>query len=142
VGEREPPHEDTAGRRPDAALDPAVDPVPEDAPDPAREDAPDPALDEALEALAAPGRLREAEARVARIAPRLQRILATALQEGGWFDEAHQSEVLKAATKPDPEERIAAVRTLVAEEARLGMMVGVAVGWELAREVDGDGHGA
>ena len=73
---------------------------------------------------------------MAKVAPRLQRILATALQEGGWFDEAHQSAVLAAATKPDPDERIAAVRTLVAEETRLGMMIGVAVGWELAREVD------
>jgi hypothetical protein len=101
---------------------------------PAEED-----LDAALEALSAPGRLRGAEERVARMAPQLQRILATALQEGGWFDEAHQSEVLKAATKPDPDERIAAVRSLLAEETRIGMMVGVAVGWELAREVDADG---
>lgn len=93
-------------------------------------------LDAALEALSEPGRLREAEDRVARMAPQLQRILATALQEGGWFDEAHQSEVLKAATKPDPDERIAAVRTLLADETRLGMMVGVAVGWELSRELD------
>jgi len=28
------------------------------------------------------------------------------------------------------------VRTLLAEETRLGMLVGVAVGWELARELD------
>lgn len=73
---------------------------------------------------------------MARIAPQLQRILAVALQEGGWFDEAHQSEVLKAATRPDPDERITAVRGLLAEETRIGMMVGVAVGLELAREVD------
>jgi hypothetical protein len=31
--------------------------------------------------------------------------------------------------------RAAAVRTLVAEETRLGMFVGVAVGFELAREL-------
>ncbi len=97
---------------------------------------PEDRLDAALEALSEPGRLREAEDRVARMAPQLQRILATALQEGGWFDEAHQSEVLKAATKPDPDERVAAVRTLLADETRLGMMVGVAVGWELSRELD------
>lgn len=93
-------------------------------------------LDAALEALSAPGRLRRAEERVAAIAPQLQRILAVALQEGGWFGEAHQSELLKAATKPDADDRIAAVRSLLAEETRIGMMVGVAVGWELAREVD------
>jgi hypothetical protein len=105
-------------------------------------DASDRALDAALEALAAPGRLRGAEERVAKVAPRLQRILAMALQEGGWFDEAHQSAVLAAATKPDPDDRIAALRTLVAEETRLGMMIGVAVGWELAREVDPDAPGS
>lgn len=75
---------------------------------------------------------------MARLAPGLQRLLAVALQEGGWFDEAHQSEVLKAATKPDDDERIAAVRTLLTEETRLGMMVGVAVGLELARELDAE----
>ncbi|HEV2074865.1 MAG TPA: hypothetical protein VGR10_01345 [Thermoleophilaceae bacterium] len=93
-------------------------------------------LEQAVEALNQPGRLREAESRVARIAPQLQRVLAGALSEGGYFDEAHRSEVLKAATKPDPDERIAAVRALLAEETRIGMMVGVAVGWELARELD------
>jgi hypothetical protein len=45
--------------------------------------------------------------------------------------------VLKAATTPDAEERLTAVRTLLAEETRLGMLVGVAVGWELARELEG-----
>ena len=98
-------------------------------------------IEAAVAALSAPGRLRAAEQRVSAIAPQLQRILASALQEGGWFDEAHQSEVLKAATKPDPDERIQAVRTLLAEETRIGMMVGVAVGWELALEL-GDGSDA
>ena len=32
----------------------------------------------------------------------------------------------------------AAVRTLLAEEARMGMMVGVAVGWALAEELRRD----
>ena len=93
-------------------------------------------LDAALEALSQPERLRAAEHRVAGMAPQLGKILAVALQAGGWFDEAHESEVLKAATKPDPDERITALRTLLAEETRIGMMVGVAVGWELARELD------
>ena len=43
--------------------------------------------------------------------------------------------MLKAATTPDEEERLTAVRTLLAEEARMGMMVGVAVGWALAEEL-------
>ena len=55
--------------------------------------------------------------------------------EGGWFGDAHDAQVLKAATTPDPDERIVAVRTLLAEETRIGMMVGVAVGWELRNEL-------
>ena len=58
-----------------------------------------------------------------------------ALAEGGWFGEPLVNETLKAATLPDPDERIAAVRSLLAEEARMGMMVGVAVGWALKEEL-------
>ena len=58
-----------------------------------------------------------------------QKVLASALEQGGWFGEAHESLVLKAATTPDEDERLTAVRTLLAEETRLGMLVGVAVGW-------------
>jgi hypothetical protein len=93
-------------------------------------------IDAALEALTDPERFRAAESRVGRIAPQLQGILAQALNEGGWFGEAHEGEILKAATAPDPDDRIRAVRTLLAEETRIGMLVGVAVGWELARELD------
>lgn len=93
-------------------------------------------LDAAVAALSDPARFREAESRVARIAPQLQRVLGRALDEGGWFGEQHEAQVLKAATTPDENERLAAVRTLLAEETRIGMMVGVAVGWELARELE------
>ena len=48
--------------------------------------------------------------------------------------------MLKAATTPDEEERLTAVRTLLAEEARMGMMVGVAVGWALAEELAATGR--
>jgi hypothetical protein len=92
-------------------------------------------LEAAIERLAEADRFVEAEAIVARAAPQLQRVLAAALAEGGWFGESHESESLRAATVPDPEERIAAVRTLLAEEARMGMMVGVAVGWALKEEM-------
>ena len=37
---------------------------------------------------------------------------------------------------PDEEARLTAVRTLLAEEARMGMMVGVAVGWALADKLE------
>ena len=93
-------------------------------------------IDAAVEALSDPARFREAESEVARVAPQLQRILNQALEEGGWFGEAHDAHVLKAATTPDPDDRIVAVRTLLAEETRIGMMVGVAVGWELRNELD------
>lgn len=73
----------------------------------------------------------EAERVIAQAAPGLQRILAEALGSGGWFGESHEAEILKAATIPDSDSRLVALRTLLAEEARLGMMVGVAVGWAL-----------
>jgi hypothetical protein len=93
-------------------------------------------IDAAVAALSDPDRFREAESMLARVAPQLQRVLNQALEDGGWFGEAHDGQVLKAATTPDPDERITAVRTLLAEETRIGMMVGVAVGWELRRELD------
>src|SRR5664279_5452949 len=71
-------------------------------------------LEAAIERLAEADRFAEAETIVARAAPQLQRVLAAALAEGGWFGESHESESLKAATVPDPEQRIAAVRTLLA----------------------------
>jgi hypothetical protein len=92
-------------------------------------------LEAAIERLSEGDRFAEAERVVARAAPQLQRVLAAALAEGGWFGESHERESLRAATVPDPEERIAAVRTLLAEEARMGMMVGVAVGWALKEEM-------
>ena len=92
-------------------------------------------FDAAIERLLDPERFAEAERVVAKAAPQLQRVLGAALAEGGWFSEPHEAEALKAATTPDPEERIAAVRALLAEEARMGMMVGVAVGWALREEM-------
>jgi hypothetical protein len=92
-------------------------------------------LDAAIDALSDRERFREAESVVAAAAPRLHRILADALQDGGWFGEAHEAEVRKAAGAEDEDERLSAVRTLLAEEARMGMMVGVAVGWALAEEL-------
>jgi len=92
-------------------------------------------IDAAVEALADPARLREAQDVVARAAPQLQRVLATALESGGWFGAAHDEQVKAAAEPEDPGERARAVATLVAEETRVGMLVGVAVGYELAHEL-------
>ena len=92
-------------------------------------------IDAALAAIADPARLQQAQDVVVRAAPSLQRVLATALQEGGWFDSAHDQAVREAAGTDDADTRLRAVQTLVAEETRLGMLVGVAVGFELAREL-------
>jgi hypothetical protein len=97
-------------------------------------------LDAAIAAIGDPARLREAQRIVERSAPSLQRLLATAMNEGGWFDSAHDQAVREAAGDEDPVQRERAVRTLLAEETRLGMLVGVAVGFELARELSPSGE--
>lgn len=92
-------------------------------------------IDRAVDAISERESFAEAERAVVRAAPGLQRILADALEAGGWFGQSHEVELLKATTVPDEDERLVAVRTLLAEEARMGMMVGVAVGWALADEL-------
>jgi hypothetical protein len=98
-------------------------------------------VDAAIEALQAPERLRHAQEVVTHAAPALQRVLVQALHEGGWFGAAHDAEVARAAAEPDAQERASAVATLVAEQTRLGMFVGVAVGFELAHELIGNRPG-
>ncbi|MCB0829034.1 MAG: hypothetical protein KDB62_09530 [Solirubrobacterales bacterium] len=93
-------------------------------------------LEAAVERLSEPERFREAEQIVASVAPELQSVLVTALGSGGWFGESHQSETLKAATMPDQDQRLTAIRALLTEETHMGMMVGVAVGWALSQELD------
>jgi hypothetical protein len=92
-------------------------------------------LDAAIEAITDPERLREAQDVVARSAPALQRVLTAALEEGGWFGTAHDEAVRQTLGQSDPAERVRGVKTMLAEETRLGMLVGVAVGFELAREL-------
>jgi hypothetical protein len=92
-------------------------------------------IDAAVQALGDPERLAGARDTVARLAPQLQRVLNEALADGGWFGSAHEEQVGRVAGEADAEARQAAVRALVAEETRLGMLVGVAVGIELAREL-------
>ena len=74
-------------------------------------------VDAAVEALGDAARFGHAQEIVTHAAPNLQRVLA------------------QAALQEDADERLRAVRTLVAEETRLGMLVGVAVGLELAEEL-------
>jgi len=89
-------------------------------------------IEAAVEALSEPGRLEEAQRLVASAAPQLQGILNQALEAADWFGSAHQAEVLRAAGVADPDERMRAVRTLIAEETGVSMLIGVAVGYELA----------
>ena len=92
-------------------------------------------VDAAIAAITDPKRLRQAQDLVQRTAPALQRALNMALEEGGWFGGAHEQALREAAGRADPDERARDVRILLAEETRLGMLVGVAVGFELAREL-------
>jgi hypothetical protein len=93
-------------------------------------------VEAAVRALADPERFAGAERRLAELAPQLQRVLAHALEEGGWFGDAHRSQIRSAVAEPDDDARRQRIETLLAEETRMGMLVGVAVGWELARELD------
>ena len=92
-------------------------------------------VDRAVEALGDAERFAHAQEIVTHAAPALQRVLNQALEAGGWFGEEHEGHVAKVAAESDNAQRLLAVRTLVAEETRLGMLVGVAVGMELAHEL-------
>jgi hypothetical protein len=93
-------------------------------------------LDAAVAAINDPTRLATAQEVVMRTAPSLQKLLAVALDQGGWFDSAHEQAVRAVAGHDDPGQRLQELRVLLAEETRLGMLVGVAVGFELAHELD------
>jgi hypothetical protein len=93
-------------------------------------------VEAAVRALSDPARFAGAERALGTLAPQLQRVLAYALEEGGWFGDAHRSQVRSALAEPDEAVRTQRIETLLAEETRMGMLVGVAVGWELARELD------
>lgn len=95
----------------------------------------------AVEAISGSEAVREAERVISQAAPQIQRILGEALAAGGWFDESHDAEVLRVSTLPNQDERLTAVRTLLAEEARIATMIGAAIGWSLARELEGNDPG-
>jgi hypothetical protein len=89
-------------------------------------------IEAAVRVLSDPARLDEAQRVIAVAAPALQQILAQALEAGDWFGSAHRAQVLEAAGQEDEEQRVAAVQGLIAEETRVSMLVGAAVGYELA----------
>ena len=92
-------------------------------------------LRDAIERIRSGDGLAEAERVIASVAPELRTLLAEALDSGGWFGEPHEVETLKVATMPDEQARIEALRSLLAEETNIGMLVGVAVGWALRAEL-------
>jgi hypothetical protein len=98
-------------------------------------------IEAAVETLSDPARLEEAQRVVAAAAPGLQGILEQALESADWFGSAHRAEVLKAAGVADPDERMDAVQRLVTEETRVSMLIGVAVGYELAHVLDENDRG-
>ena len=85
-----------------------------------------------MQVIADPERLKHAQEVVTHAAPALQRVLNEALDDGGYLT-ASGASVAQVAGVEDPEQRLVAVRTLLAEETRLGMLVGATVGFELAR---------
>ncbi len=92
-------------------------------------------VDAAVAALEDPERFGHATEIVTHAAPSLARVLDQALADGGWYGTAHEELLMRASTEADLAERIAAVRALVDEQTRVGMLVGVAVGFELAGEL-------
>ena len=92
-------------------------------------------VDAAVALLGDPERFAHAQEIVTHAAPGLQRILGEALHAGGFFDSAHTGESARVAGIGDPEQRLGELRVLLAEETRLGMLVGVAVGLQLAAEL-------
>ena len=93
-------------------------------------------VDAAVAALADGERFAHAQEIVTHAAPGLQRILGEALQAGGFFEPAHEGETDRVARVEPVEERGAAIAVLMAEESRVAMLVGVAVGLELAAALE------
>lgn len=91
-------------------------------------------LEDALEALQVPGRFDTAERLVAQAAPGLLRILVDALAEGGWSG-ADEAREIGQALGEAPEAARLRLTALLAEQTRVAMLVGVAVGIELAGEL-------
>jgi len=94
-------------------------------------------IEAAVRVLTEPGRLDEAQRVVGTAAPALQNLIDEALVGAEWFGSAHRSKVREAAEAEDLAERLDAVQGIVAEETRLAMLIGVAVGYELAHVLKG-----
>jgi hypothetical protein len=89
-------------------------------------------IEAAVQVISDPERLEAAQRVIASAAPSLQAILEQALDAADWFGSAHRAQVMEATGQEDPTERLVAVQHLITEETRLSMLIGVAVGYELA----------
>jgi hypothetical protein len=89
-------------------------------------------IEDAISALNEPGRLDEAQRIVEQTAPALKQILSKTLAAAEWFGSARNAELRSAVQRENQEERLAAVSALCNEEINLGMLVGVAIGFELS----------
>lgn len=92
-------------------------------------------VDRAVAALGDPERFAHAQEIVTHAAPALQTVLQEALAMGGYFGEDEDDAVIQAGRIEDDQRRLDAIRALVADETRIGMLVGVAAGFELAHEL-------
>jgi hypothetical protein len=93
-------------------------------------------VDAAVAALTDPERLKHAQEVITHAAPALQRILNQALDESGYLRAAGR-QIAPDRGHRGRAERELAIRTLLADETRLGMLVGATIGFELARELAG-----
>ena len=91
----------------------------------------------ALERLSDGEGLAEAERAISRVAPELRVALADALANGGWFGQSHDAETLKAATIPDEELRLEAVRAQPTATPTIIPMLVSSVKRALRAELDG-----
>jgi len=66
--------------------------------------------------------------------PAVARFRLSAVREAMLRDrfKAHRAQVMEATGQEDPMERLDAVQRLIVEETRVSMLIGVAVGYELA----------
>lgn len=99
-------------------------------------------VDAAVRAISDPKRLRRAEEIVTHAVPGLERIIDGALHDGGWFSQGHEQVVNAAIAEPDLATRGERLNALISDESRLAMLVGVTVGFALARELADPGTAA
>lgn len=90
---------------------------------------------EAVKSVTQPDRLDEAQKIVARIAPQLGQLIEGALSDGDWFSQTHQQSLQAVIGIEDSQGQLQALRSFLADETRISLLIGVTVGIELAKEL-------